>query len=443
METITPPTSDSLEEVLAEAELLPVIWERLRPLGRLRAVIRAHAVEGGLPKRVFSALEDVTHDVETYLDDHDARSNRTFSLLTEFVACARGFARLGHTIQHFLTRFEKYAFATDLKAYDDFLEDARATLTFVVTSLTTLLDGILAEAARIVGKPVPQEAGSAAELADKLPRMRLPHNLDEGATRSDREKIAEIASQFIAHKSTLDRLSPGRRFDDRDAMRTFILDIADEEQCRFFETKIHNLQSRYDTFVKATEAEAKDPDVKRMRGYVAITLHLLECMTEFVHFYERHEDDIRNEAAKNRIAEMINKDMVLDRICNFALYRAHMFINEAAPLAHDLVKRYTSQGRVELTLPTGVVLHARPVALITKVVNHHGTPVSMTIGRTTVYAGSILKVLMASGANVGERVIIFEGDVRPLDDLKLLFEHRLGEDGVAGLPAAIAYLTRP
>ena len=111
-------------------------------------------------------------------------------------------------------------------------------------------------------------------------------------------------------------------------MRRYVLEVSDEEQCRFFQTRIHNLQSKYDTFVKATEAEQRDPDLKRFRGYVSITLHLIECMTQLVHFYERHENDIRGEQVKNRIAALIDKDEVLDRALNFCLYFTHAYLNE-------------------------------------------------------------------------------------------------------------------
>src|SRR5262249_14103524 len=153
-------------------------------------------------------------------------------------------------------------------------------------------------------------------------------------------------------------------------MRRYVLDVSDEEQCRFFQTRIHNLQSKYDTFVKATEAERRDPDLKRFRGHVSITLHLVECLTHLVHFYERHENEIRGDQVKNRVAALIDKDAVLDRAVTFCLYYAHAYLNEGEPLAEQLVKRYTSQDRVELELPEGIHIHIRPASLIAEIVKH-------------------------------------------------------------------------
>ena len=165
-----------------------------------------------------------------------------------------------------------------------------------------------------------------------------------------------------------------------------------------------------------------------------------QAVTQLVHFYERHENDIRGDQVKNRIAALIDKDAVLERALNFCLYYAHSYLNEGAPLAEGLVKRYTSQDRIVLDLPEGVYIHIRPASLIAEIVKHHATPVMATIGGDTRYAGSALDILMAAGTNTGERKITFDGDRRPLEDLRLLFEHRLGEDGFARFPRQLSYL---
>ena len=88
-----------------------------------------------------------------------------------------------------------------------------------------------------------------------------------------------------------------------------------------------------------------------------------------------------------------------------------------------------------------VELHARPVSLIARIVDHYGTPVQMTIGDTTCYAGSILQVLMAIGSNTDAREVTFEGDSKPLEDLRVLFDCGMGETETP-LPKELAYLVR-
>ena len=363
--------------------------------------------------------------------------------MTGVQTCALPISEIARTIQHVLVRFPTYHASGVSEPDGAFLREVARTLTFADTSLRRLLHATLEEAAAAMGRALPRRRRERAEAPDRGRRYLLPHDIDEVAAMNDREKIAELASLYIAHKYALDKLFDGRRVTDVAAMRRYVLEVSDEEQCRYFQTRIHNLQSKYDTFVKATAAEQQDPDLKRFRGYVALALHLIECMTRLVHFYERHENDVRSEQVKNRIAALIDKDEVLDRALNFCLYYTHAYLEEGLPVAEGLVERYTSQERIVLELPEGVHIHIRPASLIAGIVKHHGTPVRVTIGSDTRYAGSALDVLMAAGANSGNRRIIFEGDTAPLRDLRLLFDHRLGEDGLSRFPRRLSYLKRP
>lgn len=434
--------AQSLVAVFSEAEFVPLLKKRLAPLIDLCHEVRPERNCAAISKAMVSAIEDQAHDVETFLDDYDARSNKTFATITEYIACARGFAEIDRTIQHVMLRFSSYHAARASSFDDEFLSEASRTLVFADTSLRALLAATAREASRVVGGLAARRQRARAEPVERAPRFHLPHDIDELAAMNERDKIAELASTYLTHKHTLDQLSECKRIGDVADLRRYILDVSDEEQCRFFQTKIHNLQSKYDTFIKATEAEQSDPDLRRFRGYISISLHLIECMTQLVHFYERHENDVREEQVKNRIAALIDKDVVLDRAVNFCLYYTHVYLNEGAPLAERLVARYTSQEKLVVELPDGVNIHIRPASLIAEVVKYHATPVKITIGNDTRYAGSPLDILMAAGANSAERTITFAGDRRPLQDLKRLFEHRLGEDGLTRLPRQLSYLRR-
>jgi hypothetical protein len=434
----TPP--DQGAPVLAESDFVPLLRGRIHPLIGFCQDVRPQKNGSRIPQRLISSIEDESHDVETFLDDYDARANRTFATLTEFIACARGFAEIDRTVQHVLARFGGYHAGAPSSFDQEFLQETARTLAFADDSLRKLLAAVLDEARAVLGTRKAGRQRAKVESADRARHATLPHDIGDLVSLNGRNIIAELASLYLTHKHTLDKLSPGKRIEGVQAMRRYVLEVSDEEQCRFFQTRIHNLQSKYDTFVKATEAERRDPDLRRFRGYVSLTLHLIECMTHLVHFYERHENDIRGEQVKNRVAALIDKDAVLDRAVNYCLFFAHAYLVEGAALAEDLVKRYTTQARLDLEVPDGVHIHIRPAALIAEIVKHHATPVRITIGADTRYAGSPLDVLMAAGSNAGERKITFEGDRRPLDDLKALFEHRLGEDGLAKLPRQLSYL---
>ncbi len=432
--------SGPLEQVFAEVDFLPMLGERIRPLLEVHVYSSSVGATTPIPAHVLSTLEDRARQLETFLDDYDARSNRTFAPITEVVASLRGFAVAAYTLHHLMSRVGSYGLRDTSGFVSEFHEASIDAVEFVDTALRSLLQGASAEARRILGKFYPEDVTSLAEPPRKPARFRLPRNLDLASTLSEREKVAELATQYLGHLRTLDGLSKCAEFLETDDMRRYVLEVSDEEQCRYFEARIHNLQSMYDTFVKSTAVEADDPELKVFRGHVSLTLHLIECMTALVHFYERHENDIRNEETKNLVASLVEKSALLRVILNFCLFHAHRGLREGRVVADGMIARYTSQLRVTVVIPDGVTLHARPVALIAKVVAHHATPVNLEIGQAKAYAGSMLKMLMAVGANPGIRQVTLSGDSAPVNDLIALFRARLGEDGPGSLPDTLSYL---
>ncbi|MBT5101516.1 MAG: hypothetical protein HOM77_06320 [Planctomycetes bacterium] len=49
-------------------------------------------------------------------------------------------------------------------------------------------------------------------------------------------------------------------------------------------------------------------------------------------------------------------------------------------------------------------------------------------------------MLVLAGSNPSRTEIQFFGDEQPLQDMKTLFKHRLGEDGLDDIVAALPYL---
>ena len=109
-------------------------------------------------------------------------------------------------------------------------------------------------------------------------------------------------------------------------------------------------------------------------------------------------------------------------------------------MAEELLPAYPNgQARV-LEVAEDVVLHARPASLIVGIVQRYGTPVEMQVGDTVCDASSILDLMIAVGSNATARRYVFRGDEYPLRDIRLLFEHGLGEAGVSELPESLGYL---
>ena len=51
-----------------------------------------------------------------------------------------------------------------------------------------------------------------------------------------------------------------------------------------------------------------------------------------------------------------------------------------------------------------------------------------------------MDVILLAASHPQATSVGFRGDERVLADLRTLFEHRLGEDGLDGLPASLQYL---
>ena len=422
----------------SEDEFTGVLAERLGFLTPIPKLLKVCGLWDDRAKRAFSEISNAAGRIGVFLEDADARTNAKYAPLSEFISALQGFAKVGRHLCHLKQRVgAEFPVAGGSEAFFRDVDDA---LEFVLGAMRRIHGAMREEIVTVLGDEaagVPEDEENNGATAQRT--AVLPHTLEDVTIPEQEQRIATLASKFLAHRRILKRQSDNQKFQDPKKMRDFVLNVSDEQEVRYFETRIHTLLSRYDTYVEGTSLEAEDPDLPAFRGHIVVMVHLLKIMIELVHFYERHENDIRSIDAKDRIAALVDKGEVLDRILNFCLFYLHAYVDAGAPIAEKLVSCYTRQTRITLTVPDGVDIHARPVSLITKVVAHHGTTVNMTVGDTTCYAGSIINVLMTVGNHPSVRQIEFEGDSAPLRDLQTLFEHGLGE-GSSGLPESLSYL---
>lgn len=429
------------EVVCSESDFRTLLCSAAQEVLRIRRDLKNEAPSIGLSRRRLSALSSEALELENVLDDYGARNNATFVTLGEIVASLRGFCAIGHTLRYMQARLARRGYLEDGDEEVDYFAETSRTLSWVEASISLLLDACHAEIESICG-PVRVEDPHPFPEAAEAQKLRLPHTVGAENLVNVDAHIVAIVSQFQANMETLRARYDCRRFDDVEEMRRFVLDVCDEEQCRFFETKLHTLQSRYDTFIKNTVVEKNDPELARLRHFVSTGVHLLQVMTQLVHFYERHEDDIRSEKAKQAIASLIDKEQVLDRLLNYGLYYVYRFMAAGIPATQRLIERYTQSSSIEFRLPDGTMLHVRPLTLISKIVQHHGTPVQIEMGGESCYAGSVMQMLLMVGAQPTERCVRFNGDRRPLEHIEVFFRLGLLEDPGTPIPDSLSYLRR-
>jgi hypothetical protein len=428
----------SLEEVIPERAFTGLLQGRAHTFFKLsNALLAAGRDQWG--KKHYYQLMIETEDLESFMDDYGARYNRSFGTLRELIASTRWFALTGYSLAHLESRIESYdvrSVCSESEAADleRSLERVRK---FTRRACGALLEAIRKES-HALGLEITPETFSEAGFAVGPVRQQLPRNVGEHEPTEEQQKIAEVASKFLAACSMLDDVRI-RRIAHAADRKTFLARLCSEEQARVYEATVHNLQSTYDTYIKNTVLEGRDERLPRLRGLTSAALHLLECATFLTHFVERHEGSGRDQV-QLRVAQVVDGREVQDAILNVLLYWADALLRRGRRIAEDLLPAYTNVQELSIELSPDLKLHARPAALIVGIVGHYGTPVELVLAGNRCNAASILEVLVTVGTYSDERRYVFRGDVRPLQDIKLLFEHGLGEHGLESLPEQLAYL---
>lgn len=432
-------TETYLEQLVPEKDFAGLLESRAEAVFRLSRTLRA-THDSGWSKRDFYQLHTEADDLESFLDDFGARYNRTYNYLTELTASLRGFALAGLTMEHLVRRLLGYGVIQALPRDDQDVaqDDIRGSLAFVRDTIRRILDAMDAEAVGL-GLSPPVGGEGPGQRDEQIQRFSLPRNVGQEDLQNEEQKIAEVASKYLQACSML-RDAGVRRIEDAKERTAFLADRCTEEQARVYEATVHNLQSAYDTHIKNTVLEADDERLPLLRGHVSSALHLLEAVTQLTHFVERHESNVRSEAAERKLAELIDRSRVHDVTLNALLYWADRFMQLGRELAEELLPSYTNVQLLEVEVAEGITLHARPVSLIVAIVNHYGTPVEMEVAGKTCHAGSILELMIAVGSHPEERCFVFRGDEHPLRDIRMLFEGGLGERGIDALPDGLSYL---
>lgn len=425
----------SIEKLVPEQDFATLLRERAEPF---LAVCAAQA-DAAWTKRRFFDLFVATDELESFLDDYGARTNRTFSIFTELVASLRGFALGGMSLSHLVRRLSSYGVLEEMgDRRVRALDDLGLALQFVEDKVGKLM-AVLLEEGRAIGVTELARGDGQARVDRSVRRFRLPHNVDLENIEDEERRIAEVASKFLEAAESLG--SAGiRPMEASEERETFFRLRCSEGVARNWETSVHNLQSSYDTFVKNTVLETSDPRLPKLRGHIAAALHTLEAVTVLIHFVERHERGLRSDLADSVLQRVVPRSEVRGVTLNRLLVWADGFMSAGTELAKSLLPSYTNACEETITLSEGVVLHARPASLVVAVVQHHGTPVELEVAGQACNAGSILELMVAVGSHPEERTYTFRGDERPLRDLRALFEADLGEKGLEELPDALGYL---
>ena len=433
-------TETSIDEILSEEDFQTMASERGGRFGRLCRTLLDRE-QWKWTRRHFYQLIVEADVFEAFLDDHGAAYSRRYRPLRELVASARGLARAGFAVRHMESRVGSYGLGFSFSDDEEerLLQAVGESRRFLEQSLRGLLEAALDES-EAGGIRLSSESFADEEYISDRSRRRLPRTLDGEIQEDEEHYIATVATRYLEVCDLFDELGLNEVASAVERER-YLSEVCTEERARVYEASVHNLQSAYDTYIKNTTLEEGDERLPRMRGHVSAAFHLLEALTELIHFVERHER-ARSMETTDRVASTVDRERVIQVAFDNLLSWAARTLYLGRPYAEGLVPTYTDQRELLVEVPEELTLHARPVSLIVKIVNHHGTPVVCEVEGCACTAGWLREMMVTVGSHPEARRYVFAGDERTLADIQRLFEAGLGEGGAETLPDELGYLQR-
>lgn len=428
---------EPLDVLIKDKEFTPLFSKESKNFFKINNFLKK-VKDLSFTKKFYSHATEESHNLESFLDEHNAENYTRWVYMRELVASTRNMCGAAYTLKHIINWLPEYKVRED----EQFEGDSNKVLSFLNKTIITLFDESAKEAKRL-GSAMPLISVNRDEFIDKHRRRFLPYDIDEEKVWNADEKAVEISTKYMDVARSIIELDIKKRY-DKEKLIDIIPSKINDELVNGFKYGLRPLVSKYDTYIKGTPIEKKDRRIAPLRGYITLPMHLVELASFLTHFYERHEDEIRHEETKKRIAALVNKGDILDNIVNYSLFYTTKFIEEALPLAEGIKKDYMLPSRCEVQ-GTKLGLHARVAVNIVNVANYHGTEVFIRVGDEKFDARSIMSVMVAGG-HIGsgkDKKVAFEGDERTLGDIKILAECDYGEgDNYKILLERLSYLKK-
>jgi phosphotransferase system HPr-like phosphotransfer protein len=396
-------------------------------------------------KRLYSKLIATSQLLEDLLDFHGAKSNRQWFYYRELTATIRHISLAAYVQQHIINRLGYY----QLSDIDAFPEQASYTLDFFNSILKRIAPVILDEAG-LLNIPVPGEYFDPADFPGVVTSEMLPADIDEHERPEVHCKyIAKITSEYLSVADKFDQLFGFYAPYTIDEIITLIPEKVSEAETSRYNILVHNLQSSYDSYVAHGGYKGDSGNIIKLRSHISVCLHLLQIMERLLHYYERHLQDRGYKDTYKKVMEqlsvIVDKEFLLDRTINYALYYSNYFLSSGKDIAETLLNDNMERGEITVGIPQKLGFHSRPSLMVAKVVQHYGGEVEMIVGDSRFDASSVLDIQWAGGKIQKENIkkVTFVGDIRALSDLEVLADVNYGEDSMGKgvpLPKELEYL---
>ncbi len=429
----------SLIEIISEEEFLCLIRESYEGFCKIYTSLEWKITNGkSISKKFYSTVNYETDSFESFLDEHGARENKRWSFFSEYIASIRNLSIAAFYIRHILDRYPYYKLRESLEMDSKFKDSAQESLRFLNSSIYNLFKEAIVTA-QANGLEFPQKCMGLEEYSETSANKKLPRNISEEDVTDEEERIVNLCEKVRDVAKSMIALSIPQTHDPEE-LQKIVPSKLDEKVLREFLIQIHNVQSEFDTYVKNTKTEQAYVELKYIRGYISMPLHLLESSLWLSHMYERHAEGIRPGECKRKISMMADKNDLLGQIVNFGFYYAVYFIQEGARLAEEVLPQLIKFQRIVLPIPTPLGFHARPSTYLSLIARQYNCDLFLIIGDEKFNARSVMSMLQAGGllADNGMQSVQFESDQRVINDLKILAQNNYCEE--KPIPPELNYL---
>lgn len=396
-----------------------------------------------LVKKFYSTFISSSQLLEDFLDFHGAKNTRNWYYYRELSAAVRHLSLACYSQSHILNRLPFY----DLPDVEKFTNEGKRILDFFTKALIKISPSIIEEAQRL-GISVPEEYFSPADFPSISTGEKLEYDIDDENRDQQKKNIVKIASEFLDIAASFDQYAFFEPYDVNE-LNSIVPDRINEVEIRRFEMVVHNLQSSFDTYVIHGGYQFGNRKLKQLRSYFSVVFHLLQIIGCLLHFYERHLHDAgyKNiyKIVQERLSFFVDPNALLDRTVNYGLFYVCQFLTNGRDLAKEILNENIERSTITVGVPVSLGFHSRPSLLVAKIVQHFGGQVELCVGSDRFDASNVLDIQWAGGKIQKEKIseVAFEGDVRALNDIKILASVNYGEDSMGKgipLPKELKYL---
>lgn len=320
--------------------------------------------------------------LEESLDYYNAKNSVKWRPFRENVAAVKLFSDVSYITLHLKSSSPKYNL---LSGIDTFLSDTDRVIAQFGAALYRIFS-LLMQSAENAGLEQNNVIDEKMLQTVFYPEGRLESDLKKSGVEDPQQVIVNLATSYLNLASESHLLKKVRNTDTGD-YSDVVPALVNEISIRTLETKFHNLQSMYDTYVSNTDIEDLDADLRLMRGHVSIVYHLLEAATKIAHFYERHMMQLNGEKRECCEAPM-STEYLLEILVNYFLNYAEQFLSAGKILCREVIRKYAEKGTLNVRVPVYRGFHVRPSTLVAKIVQHYGSEVYLKMGEERFDASS-------------------------------------------------------